>query len=53
MTCCDPYENDEHGRWSECIRHIYRPHPKYPWFCVECGYPEHEDLKHNQPKEGK
>jgi multidrug efflux pump subunit AcrA (membrane-fusion protein) len=28
--------------------HPYVPHPKYPWFCRDCGYPEHERLKHEQ-----
>jgi ribosomal protein L37E len=27
-------------------RHRYQPNRKYPWFCAECGYPEHERLKH-------
>ena len=26
--------------------HAYKPHRKWPWFCGECGYPEHERLKH-------
>lgn len=26
--------------------HAYKPHPEYPWFCEDCGYPEHETLKH-------
>ena len=30
----------------EPIRHAYVPHRKYPWFCGECGYPPHEELKH-------
>lgn len=28
------------------LRHVYQPCPKYPWFCEQCGYPEHERLKH-------
>lgn len=28
------------------LTHAYKPHRKYPWFCAECGYPEHERLKH-------
>ena len=28
--------------------HRYQPHKKYPWFCGECGYPEHERLKHER-----
>lgn len=31
--------------------HAYVPHPKWPWFCKQCGYPEHEILKH-APSEG-
>jgi hypothetical protein len=27
--------------------HAYRPHPKWPWWCRDCGYPEHERLKHH------
>ena len=27
-------------------RHPYKPHKKYPWFCEDCGYAEHETLKH-------
>ena len=27
--------------------HRYSPHRRYPWFCGECGYPEHERLKHH------
>jgi hypothetical protein len=27
--------------------HAYKPHPQAPWFCRECGYPEHERLKHD------
>lgn len=26
--------------------HTYNPHRKWPWFCADCGYPEHEQLKH-------
>lgn len=26
-------------------RHKFKPHKKYPQFC-ECGYAEHETLKH-------
>lgn len=29
--------------------HAYIPHPKYPWFCKECGYSAHETLKHPTP----
>ena|ERR1043166_4714444 len=24
--------------------HQYKPDPKYPWFCADCGYAEHERL---------
>lgn len=27
-------------------RHTYKPNKRYPWFCGECGYSEHEALKH-------
>lgn len=30
--------------------HPYEPHPKFPWFCKKCGYPESEALKHDQPE---
>lgn len=30
--------------------HAYVAHPKYPWFCKDCGYPEHERLKHPEVK---
>lgn len=26
--------------------HAFKPHPKWPWFCKECGYAPHEPLKH-------
>lgn len=26
--------------------HAFNAHPKYPWFCQECGYPEHTALQH-------
>lgn len=26
--------------------HTYVPHPKWRWFCRDCGYGEHEKLKH-------
>jgi hypothetical protein len=29
-------------------RHKYKAHKKYPWFC-ECGYPEHDTVKHIIP----
>ena len=32
---------------SKAATHQFMPHPKYPWFCGECGYPEHEKLKHH------
>ncbi len=28
------------------VKHKYKPHKKYPWFCSECGYPEYTDAKH-------
>ncbi len=31
---------------DETTTHLYNPHPKFPWFCDDCGYPEHERLKH-------
>lgn len=31
---------------SPDTRHSYTPNRKYPWFCAECGYPEHERLQH-------
>lgn len=27
-------------------RHPFKPHRKWPWFCGQCGYPAHENLKH-------
>ena len=30
-------------------QHAYCPHPKWPWFCGDCGYPEYERLKHPPP----
>jgi hypothetical protein len=33
----------------EHLRHKYEPHADYPWFCEQCGYPEHETLKHTLP----
>lgn len=27
--------------------HAYKPDPEYPWFCADCGYAEHERLKHH------
>ncbi|MBD9372077.1 hypothetical protein IB238_05465 [Rhizobium sp. ARZ01] len=30
-------------------QHAFVPHPKYPWFCRDCGYAPHEALKHKQP----
>jgi len=29
--------------------HVYKPDPRWPWFCQECGYGEHERLKHKSP----
>lgn len=29
-------------------RHKFTPHRKWPWFCRECGYAPHEQLKHIQ-----
>lgn len=31
---------------SENSKHKYNPHKKYPWFCADCGYAEHELLMH-------
>lgn len=31
---------------SEALKHKYNPHKKYPWFCADCGYAEHELLMH-------
>jgi hypothetical protein len=31
---------------SESLKHKYNAHKKYPWFCADCGYPEHELLMH-------
>lgn len=28
------------------MTHTFNPHPKYPWFCKDCGYAPHEPLKH-------
>jgi hypothetical protein len=28
------------------LLHDFKPHPKWPWFCKECGYAPHEVLKH-------
>jgi hypothetical protein len=28
------------------VKHKYKPHKKYPWFCSECGYPEYMEAKH-------
>ena len=28
--------------------HEFRPHPKFPWFCDQCGYAEHEPLQHGR-----
>lgn len=35
-------------RESQLVTHDYNPHPKYPWFCADCGYAEHERLKHTR-----
>ena len=40
------FEADGEERASSPTQHAYVPHPKYPWFCDECGYPERERLKH-------
>lgn len=31
------------------LKHAYVPDEEYPWFCGECGYPEHERLQHLPP----
>lgn len=31
--------------------HEYKAHKKYPWFCGECGYPPHDEVKHIQNPE--
>ena len=31
---------------TEDLKHKYNPHKKYPWFCADCGYAEHEFLMH-------
>jgi hypothetical protein len=36
------------GHEPKPLRHEYRPHPKYPWFCEECGYPRHDRMKHSE-----
>lgn len=41
----------EHRSELRAVTHVYQPHPRYPWFCGECGYPEHERLKHPSRKE--
>lgn len=40
--CGDDARDQENGTGL----HAYQPHRKYPWFCDECGYAEHERLKH-------
>ena len=37
---------DERDRQRLAGRHASVPHPRYPWFCNECGYAPHEQLKH-------
>lgn len=42
----------KHG-WKERppsppILHDFSPHPKWPWFCGQCGYAPYEPLQHNQ-----
>lgn len=30
------------------LPHEFNPHKKYPWFCRDCGYPPHDEVKHIQ-----
>lgn len=36
---------------SQPSPHEYKAHKKYPWFCGECGYPPHDEVKHIQNPE--
>jgi hypothetical protein len=28
------------------LTHKFEPHPKHPWFCKRCGYPDYVVLNH-------
>lgn len=45
MKCPRCNGTGEIAEYLEAL-HRYVPHPKWPWFCRDCGYPEHEVLKH-------
>jgi hypothetical protein len=36
----------------DTVKHHFVPHPKWPWFCKNCGYPPQEPLQHIQNAQG-
>lgn len=42
----DEYLADYAPEPPKLLLHAFEPHPKYSWFCDQCGYPPHEPLKH-------